>query len=408
MEIHFISFAVASQQNAVETQSITLEATVPEAECALLLAAGLKTTTPNNKYILEQYGSLSVDLSFDAQDIFIEEIKVERSLFKKDSKLSKYDIQDSPRRLKRKKHSKLADGNKDVLKNSVSEPNTNTTEATKASSEKVKKETKAKKIRKRRSTKLEDAMCPSDDSLDLDLKEQMQFLQKNGNEQIVVIESVATAKLLQKKKSSALEEELSPSEDSLDDAEKEWKEFKDTETVITPTTENGLTNEISTQDQTSSVPNVLSDKESIVKYSSNENNAQSKEEKPVKQPEQNSDWVSNQTYDKHLSSVKELRATTDENTDPIKKQSTETRQKSLSRSHAVMLSDDSQDSGTLTPVEADIPKRRKRRRRVSFDKGNTNNVAPVQTAKDSKSHDNKPDINEPDIGKEDKKAQFYI
>ena len=223
------NFLETGQENnpTAEVLSVTAEATVPEAECAILLAAGLQTSTPNNEYIQQKYGSLSVDLRFDAQDIYLDEVKFDKSMFEKDTKLSEYDVlEETPRKLKgkRKSKSKLGMPTKEESQSDTSKSNGTDANANKTKPQPP-KETKRKRIRKRKSTKLEDEMCPSDDSLDLDVKEEIQFLQKNGAQSVAAVETVATEKLLKKKKSSKLEEELKPSEDSLDEAEKEWKKF---------------------------------------------------------------------------------------------------------------------------------------------------------------------------------------
>ena len=363
--------------NSEEMKNNTTVTTVPESECALLQAAGLDTTTPNNTYLLKQHDSLSVDLSTDAQDVYIEEVKIDRSLFKKESKLSKYDFKDSPRRTRRKKHSKQSDTSKTVLQDVANntrdiKANTKTT-----ATEKAVKENKPKRIRKRRSTKLEDALCPSDDSLDLDIKEQMQFLQKNGKESAVIAESVAV-KMIQKKKSSNLDEELSPSEDSLDEAEKEWEEFKNRDMMSTKVTQKEFENTTIAQNHELNVSN----NENKLNFNATLNNAQLKEDQSknisgLNQNVENSD--KNKTGGGETSKI-----VTDKSAQE-KKETKKMRRKRLSRARALELSEDSQHIGTLTPVETDIIKKRKSKQRVTFDSGNKTNTQSMQSVNDSNS-----------------------
>ena len=388
-----------------ETHSVTLEAKVPESNCALLLAAGLKTSVPSNTYMLKQYGSLSVDLAFDAQDIYIDEVKVDRSIFKKDSKLSKYDVEtDSPRRIKTKKHSKskLKVKNIDADQDSTSTATEVVKETHTVSSAKIRKEVKPKKIKKRRSTKLDDTLCPSDDSLDLDIKEEMQFLQKKGTEAPSVIETVATEKLLMKKKKSCnLDEELSPSEDSLDEAEKEWKEFKkeDIESDLISTTESGLVLEVLNEKQETGDPEREKDKEN------NKNTVENGPAPPIcdKALNQNKTIQSLElNYTAEVQQMANEMTEADNKSDmkqkPTKKESKRMRQKRVSKAHNDLYPDESPESGSLTPVEVDIPHRRKRKRQKSFDKGD--NTMTVKTSTGANNNET--------VGDDEKKADFYI
>ena len=354
----------------------TTDTTVPESECALLQAAGLDTTTPDNTYLLKQHASLSVDLSTDAQDVYIEEVKIDRSLFKKESKLSKYDFKDSPRRTRQKKHSKHSDTSKTVLEDVANNTRDNKANTKAIVTEKAVKENKPKRIRKRRSTKLEDALCPSDDSLDLDVKEQMQFLQKNGKEAAVIAESVAV-KMIQKKKSSNLDEELSPSEDSLDEAEKEWNEFKNRDMATTKVTQKELENKTIAQNHELNVSN----NENKLNFNATLNNAQliedqSKNISGLNQNIENSDKT--ETGGGELSNTVTVKSAQDKETRKM-------RRKRLSRARALELSEDSQHIGTLTPVETDIIKKRQRKQRVTFDSGNETNTQSMQSVNDSNS-----------------------
>ena len=276
---------------------MTAEGTVLEYNCALLIAAGLRTSTPNNEYILQNYGSLSADLTFDAQEVFIEEVKVESSLFEQDSKLSDNDYEEYQRRLEQDKSSKLAETifYRDTKEVDVSKPNTKTREAKSASSDEVKKDPKLKVIKKRQSTRLEDELCPSDDSLDLEVKEEMQFLERKGPESAVINENVATGKLLKKKKSIGLDEELSPSEDSLDKTEKEKKEFRDSEKETSAITGKELMNGIILQTQVSTGSNTFPDKNKTLAAESDptENTAQTNDINILNKARQNQ--ISNRT-----------------------------------------------------------------------------------------------------------------
>ena len=341
------------------------EETVREVDCAILLAAGLLTSTPNNEYIQQTYGSLSIDLTFDAQDIYLDEVKYDKAMFEKDSKLSEFDVlEEIPRNL-RKRKSKLVMGNKgdkqsDGSKSNLTDAKGNETKTM----AKPTKEMKRKRIRKRKSTKLEDEMCPSDDSLDKDVKEEIQFLQKNVTEKTAVVETVATEKLLRKKKSSKLEEELTPSEDSLDEAEKEWKEFKqDAEQGVTEIEEQN----IAVQENNA---NNKGDMNINNKHSASMDALATNLAMEIENQEEND---SNDMNQEGKVKSENMNAEIDQNSQT--KESKKEMLERISRAKAEMYPDDS--PGTLTPVETGIVKRRKRRKDKNLDRGKQDHTQEV-------------------------------
>ena len=339
------------------------EVTVREVDCVILLAAGLLTSTPNNEYIQQTYGSLSTDLTFDAQDIYLDEVKYDNAMFETDSKLSEFDVlEETPRNL-RKRKSKL--GNKGDKQSVSSKSNLNDAKGNETkTTAKPTKEMKRKRIRKRKSTKLEDEMCPSDDSLDKDVKEEIQFLQKSVTDKTAAVETVATEKLLRKKKSSKLEEELTPSEDSLDEAEKEWKEFKqDAEEGVTEIEEQN----IAVQENNANNKGDLNIND---KHSANMDALATNLAVEIENPEENDSYDMNQ---KGKVKSENMNAQTDQNLQT--KESKKEMLERISRAKADMYPDDS--PGTLTPVETGIVKRRKRRKDKHLDRGKQDHTQEV-------------------------------
>ena len=386
------SLSIATDQEnspTAEVLSVSAEATVPEAECAILLAAGLQTSTPNNEYIQQKYGSLSIDLTFDAQDIYLDEVKFDKTMFENDSKLSEYDvIEETPRKLRRKRKSKLGIGTKGGSQSDASKSNGT---ATKGNGIKTTvqppKEMKRKRIRKRKSTKLEDELSLSDDSLDLDVKEEIQFLQKNGADNTAVVETVATEKILKKKKSSKLDEELTPSEDSLDEREKEWKEFKqDVKGVVNEIEEQNIAVEEINAKQTSDGNidhknsarkdgGIAKDKKNRQEQSNDKGDKDLNSNLETKYKDINQINTRNNQNSEDRVKSETMKAEKDQ-TSQTKETKTE-RLERLSIAKADMYPDDSPDSESLTPVEVDVTKRRKRKKQNQLNKGSESVIKEV-------------------------------
>lgn len=87
---------------------------------------------------------------------------------------------------------------------------------------------------------------------------------------------------------------------------------------------------------------------------------------------------------------------TDEEQITNAKETKKERQERISKAKADMYPDDSPDSGSLTPVEADVLKRRKRKRQ-SFDTGNQSYIQAVKQSNN----------NATESQQKDKKVSFY-
>ena len=240
-------FPVRTQQlqqttNNAETQSIPVEATVLESSCALLLAAGLKTTTPNNEYILQHHESLSADITFDAQEVFIEEVKVEKSLFEQDSKVSESEIKQYRERLEAERNAKCEVEIEDTKEEKAHKKVKPRRAIKSTSSEDSRKEQTTNSVGKKSSASTEDTVYPSDGSLNTVSKDEMSYNQTKYIEPGEVNGTIAEGKVLNRKITKALEDELTPSEDSLDEAENEWKEFKGKQTTTETAHEPSVTN----------------------------------------------------------------------------------------------------------------------------------------------------------------------
>ena len=211
-----------------------MEATVLESSCALLLAAGLKTTTPNNEYILQHHESLSADITFDAQEVFIEEVKVEKSLFEQDSKVSEGEIKQYRERLEAERNAKRDIEIEDTKEEKASKKVKPRRAIKSTSSEDSRKDQTTNSVGKKSSA--------SDGSLNTVSREEMSYNQTKYIEPGEVNGTIAEGKVLNRKITKALEDELTPSEDSLDEAENEWKEFKGKQTTTETTHEPSATN----------------------------------------------------------------------------------------------------------------------------------------------------------------------
>lgn len=203
---------------------------VQERNCQFLVAAGLTTEKPSNQYIRDTYGSLTYDLLMDAQDIIVEEQKTSRKLLKKDSVISIADDDGNmPRKQRKKRSSKLKESIESSRSNPKSLPRVfeepkvslgitqvNTEQAVNSDVQTKRKAVVVKptKLKKRQSSKLEDMLAMSDDSITKDeVTETKMYKDEKGRKVII------------KKYSSPLNEQIAPSDDSLDEEIKENKEF---------------------------------------------------------------------------------------------------------------------------------------------------------------------------------------
>ncbi|XP_045165266.2 uncharacterized protein LOC123529117 isoform X2 [Mercenaria mercenaria] len=214
---------------------------VEEKNCQFLIAAGLTTETPSNQYMRAKYGSLTYDLLIDAQDIIVEEHKTSRRLLKKESVISvTQEEENSPKRKRKKRHSKLKENAENTerktrvfvepiaeIKSNSNKENVETIQTLKPSEikteEKVNSDAeskkkvlfvKPKKLKSRKSSKLEDMLVMSDDSITKDEVMETKLIKDEKGKKIVI-----------RKISSHLDEEIAPSDDSLDEEIKEKKEF---------------------------------------------------------------------------------------------------------------------------------------------------------------------------------------
>ncbi|KAL4227035.1 hypothetical protein ACF0H5_015011 [Mactra antiquata] len=196
---------------------------IQDKSCQFLVAAGLMTETPCNDYMRKKFGSLTHDLLIDAQDVIVEEQKTSRKLLKHESIVSiNSDYETSPvRKLKKKRSSKMSKRSprdsefflgdtitEDVPLNNL---DNNTEEKTKDNA----KVGKRKRIRKRVSSKLEDMLSMSDDSITKDEVMESKLVKDEKGRKIII-----------KKISSNITDEIAPPEDSLDEEVKELQEFK--------------------------------------------------------------------------------------------------------------------------------------------------------------------------------------
>lgn len=186
------------------------------------------------------YGTLTFDVHMGTLDITVEERKSDKKLLKKESKISVANSEagETPRERKKKKRScsKLKvpkdianeDGNaqgnnQEVSKDTANEVHvdnqTSDHNATyvKKSDDQVIEPAKVvvkRRVKKRQSSKLEDELPMSDDSITKDDVEEVKLVKDGRGKKRAII----------KKISSNLNEEIKP-EDSLDEEEKEKEEF---------------------------------------------------------------------------------------------------------------------------------------------------------------------------------------
>lgn len=210
---------------------------VQEKNCQMLLAAGLEVETPSNNYLRSRFGSLTCDVDLDAQDITVQEQKTNKKLLKKDSNISLNEFEKSHRKRKMQSSSNLSgtasfveegkgnqineqekvvrnkadDGTSAVRADNSVQNVLGQTVATTATATAGKR----KKVKKRKSSKLEDMLEMSDDSITRDDVEEVKLVRNEKGKKVGIV----------KKISSDLNEELKPPEDSLDEAEEELKEF---------------------------------------------------------------------------------------------------------------------------------------------------------------------------------------
>lgn len=199
---------------------------VQERSCQFLLAAGLGTEIPSNSYVLSKYGSLTYDLKMDAQDIIVEEYKTPRRLLKKESVISvASEDSETPRRKKKKRSSRMkvpeevdessVKTTKTDRMEELSKPhNIGTQQSVSSDVDDAAKPVKLRKIRKRKTSNLEDMLAMSDDSITKDEVTETKLVKDEKGRRVVI-----------KKISSNLNEEIAPSDDSLDEEIKEKEEF---------------------------------------------------------------------------------------------------------------------------------------------------------------------------------------
>lgn len=232
-------FTILGEGNVDDTSDVEEEVVArfaDEGSCQFLVAAGQNTETPSNYYMRTKYGSLTHDLLIDAQDIIVEEQKTSRKLLKKESVISVVSEEELPRRKRRSSKMKEDVGtkgktrlfveptsdktpaeNKDGVETTQTSNGTTRTEPT-VKSDAVSKQNvaavKPKKVKKRQSSKLEDMLAMSDDSITKDEVVETKLIKDEKGKKVVV-----------RKISSHISEEVAPSDDSLDEETKEKEEF---------------------------------------------------------------------------------------------------------------------------------------------------------------------------------------
>lgn len=168
----------------------------------------------------------------------MEERKTDKRLLKKDSTVSvpESDTDGSPRKRKKKRRSSsklrearvFVEDGPETQRHSTDQETANPTEESKensvpngdvkTSNTENNEDTAVKfkkRVKKRQSSKLEDMLHMSDDSIEKEDVEEVKVYKGNKGKKRVVVHKI----------SSALSEEIKPPEDSLDEEEKEDKEF---------------------------------------------------------------------------------------------------------------------------------------------------------------------------------------
>ena len=196
---------------------------VSENQCEFLIASGITTDTPCNAYLRQKFGSLTCDLLLDADDVIVEEQKTNERLSRKESVITLDNIDGVTSGVKkRRKKKRLSDLSTTTVSekvpeditvqaNSVAQINATNDEG---ETQKTKPVNVVKpKIKKRKTSKLEDMLAMSDDSITKDDVTEVKLV-KEGRHKVIV-----------RKVTSNLSETSKPPEDSLDEEEKEIKEF---------------------------------------------------------------------------------------------------------------------------------------------------------------------------------------
>lgn len=184
--------------------------------CQFLVAAGFTTEIPSNDYMREKFGSLTYDLLIDAHDIIVEEQKTSRRLLKKDCVISlDSEIERSPvKKLKKKRSSKMTDSLTSTTELPIEDKIDDPTPISEETTQKNGNVVKPKKVRKRVSSKLEDMLPMSDDSITKDEVMESKLVKDEKGRRVII-----------KKISSNLNEVIAPSDDSIDEEVKEEEEF---------------------------------------------------------------------------------------------------------------------------------------------------------------------------------------
>ncbi|WAR25640.1 GRDP2-like protein [Mya arenaria] len=205
---------------------------VQENVCQFLLAAGLTTESPSNRYMRERFGSLTSDL-LDAYDVIVVEQKSSKRLIKHESIISMDDVEGvtSVRKSKKKKkHLKTKDsnvsenvaigGDEEVEKEgenketiAVKDDHVQIQGGSKTTGKTRPVNVVKPKLKQRKSSQLDDMLVMSDDSITKDDVIEVKLVKDEKGRKKVV-----------KKMSSGLSETVKP-DDSLDEEERERQAF---------------------------------------------------------------------------------------------------------------------------------------------------------------------------------------